>query len=454
MKLLDGVKAKGAELRERFPLVDHVVRMQEHYSAAQGSQQAGAVTYFGFLSIFPILALAFFVVGWIARVYPNAQDTLLTAIDRVLPGLVGGGTGQVALSDVQDAAGAVGLIGLVGVLYAGLGWLSSLQSALMVLFEMPARLRPNFVVGKLRDLTTMAVLGLVLMLSVGLSAVLTRTSRAVLDLVGVDGELGWIVTILAVLLGLAASALLFFLIFRLLVRPTVPDRALWSGAVLGAIGFEVLKQLSGLLLTSTRGQPAFQAFGIALILLVWINYFTRVVLYAAAWAKSSPYAERAVAPISAAIAAAVSEPGPVEREARGAVGVAPVAGEDGSGAGHRPTVLAFVGGTLAGAFVATIGRARRAADRRPRTPARVVWETGGVKFERKHAILLLAVAAWNVFSFGNFAKNLYNAYDAGEDRATGYWVAHTVLIVVNFVIAGLLGSLGWKALRASKTSDD
>lgn len=72
-----------------------------------------------------------------------------------------------------------------------------------------------------------------------------------------------------------------------------------------------------------------------------------------------------------------------------------------------------------------------------------------MKFERKHAILLLAVAAWNVFSFGNFAKNLYSAYDSGEDRATGYWVAHTVLIVVNFVIAGLLGSLGWKALKAS-----
>ncbi|MQW75942.1 hypothetical protein GHK92_08655 [Nocardioides sp. dk4132] len=73
-----------------------------------------------------------------------------------------------------------------------------------------------------------------------------------------------------------------------------------------------------------------------------------------------------------------------------------------------------------------------------------------MKFERKHAVLLLAVAAWNVFSFGNFARNLGNAWSAGEERATGYWVAHTVLIVVNFVIAGLLGSLGVKALRASK----
>ncbi|MFC5727686.1 MULTISPECIES: SCO4848 family membrane protein [Nocardioides] len=75
-----------------------------------------------------------------------------------------------------------------------------------------------------------------------------------------------------------------------------------------------------------------------------------------------------------------------------------------------------------------------------------------MKFERRHAILLLAVAAWNVVSFGNFARNLYSAYESGEDRATGYWVAHTILIVVNFVIAALLGSLGWKALRSTKGS--
>jgi hypothetical protein len=72
-----------------------------------------------------------------------------------------------------------------------------------------------------------------------------------------------------------------------------------------------------------------------------------------------------------------------------------------------------------------------------------------VKFERKHAVLLLAVAVWNVVTFSTFARNLWAAYESGEDRATGYWVAHSVLIVVNFLIAGVLGSLGWKALRAN-----
>ena len=73
-----------------------------------------------------------------------------------------------------------------------------------------------------------------------------------------------------------------------------------------------------------------------------------------------------------------------------------------------------------------------------------------MRLERRHGVLLLAVAAWNVLTFGMFARNLWAAYASGEDRATGYWVAHSVLIVVNFLIAALLGRLGWKALRSSR----
>lgn len=74
-----------------------------------------------------------------------------------------------------------------------------------------------------------------------------------------------------------------------------------------------------------------------------------------------------------------------------------------------------------------------------------------MKFERRHAVLLLSVAAWNVVTFGMFARNLWYAYESGEDRATGYWVAHSVLIVVNYVIAGVLATIGWRALRSGRS---
>jgi hypothetical protein len=72
-----------------------------------------------------------------------------------------------------------------------------------------------------------------------------------------------------------------------------------------------------------------------------------------------------------------------------------------------------------------------------------------VKLERKHAVLFLAIALWNVLSYANFAKNLYETWSGGEDRSTGYYVAHLVLIVVNLLIAGVLGRLGWRAWRAT-----
>ena len=72
-----------------------------------------------------------------------------------------------------------------------------------------------------------------------------------------------------------------------------------------------------------------------------------------------------------------------------------------------------------------------------------------MKFRRQHAVLLLAVAAWNVFSYATFAKNLAAAHARGEDRPTGYWVAHVVLIVVNLVIAAVLARLGLRAWRAT-----
>jgi membrane protein len=281
------LKERLATIRERSPFLDHVVRMQEHYGEVKANQQAGGITYFGFLSFFPIMALAFFAVGYVARVYPDAQDALVEAINTVLPGIVGNGDNEIPLTDIQDAAGAVGVIGLVGVLYSGLGWLSAMRDGLFVVFEKPAFQQPSFVIGKARDLVTLVLVGLVLLVSVGVSGGVTSFSKELLDMAGLGAELGWLLSLLAVAFGAGAGTLLFYAMFRLLGDPHLPQRSLWSGALFGAVGFEVLKQLSSLLLSTTEGQPAFQAFGIALILLVWINYFSRVVMYAASWAYTT-----------------------------------------------------------------------------------------------------------------------------------------------------------------------
>ncbi|MFC6287755.1 YihY/virulence factor BrkB family protein [Nocardioides sp. GCM10027113] len=290
--LKDRVTGTVGDVRERRPVVDHAVRMQKHYGEVEASQQAGAITYFGFLSFFPIMGLSFFVVGIISRVYPDARDNLTEALDQILPGLIGDGSGQISVSTIESAASVVGPLSILLVLYSGLGWVTAVRNALEVVFEMPKRAQPNFVIGKLRDALSLASIGTILFLSVAVSGFVTAFSDLMLGWVGLDTELSWLVELAGRAIGFAANVLLFFAVFRLAGRPRTPTVSLWKGALLGAIAFEALKALSFLLLGSIEGRPAFQAFGIALILVVWINYFSRVILYAASWAHTAPRARQ------------------------------------------------------------------------------------------------------------------------------------------------------------------
>ena len=73
-----------------------------------------------------------------------------------------------------------------------------------------------------------------------------------------------------------------------------------------------------------------------------------------------------------------------------------------------------------------------------------------MRLERKHALVLIGIAIWNVVTYVTFIKNLAGT----SGRPTGYYVAHTVLIIVNLVIAAVLGNWGYRAYKATRTKPD
>jgi len=288
--LKERVSTKIADLRARRPVLDHTIGAVQHYGSVNGTGQAGAVTFFGFLSFFPILALGFFFIGLISSVLPDLRDSLRIEIENLLPGVIGGDDGEIPLSTFEEYAGTVGVLGLVGVLYSGLGWLSGMRAALQVMFVTTQQEQPNLVVGKARDLATLVLIGVTLVVSVALSAVVSGFSERVITWMGLDtasvlpAALLWV---LAHGLAIAASTVLLLTMFAVLGQPHMPRSSLVWGALIGAIGFEVLKALASFLIGQTKGQPSFQAFGVALVLVVWINYFSRLVMLAASWAYTS-----------------------------------------------------------------------------------------------------------------------------------------------------------------------
>ena len=100
MKVLDRVRERLRTARARRPALDHAVRAYDRHSEVRGGQVAGAITYFGFLSFFPLLALAFAAVGYISVFYPDARDSITTAVEQAFPSLVGSGPNQINIDDV------------------------------------------------------------------------------------------------------------------------------------------------------------------------------------------------------------------------------------------------------------------------------------------------------------------------------------------------------------------
>lgn len=290
MKAVDAVKERIRAERARRPWLDHAVRAYDRNSEVLGGQLAAAVTYFGFLSFFPLLALAFALVGYVSDIYPGAQDGVTNAVEGAFPSLVGTGEGQIDIQDVIGAKAGAGLIGLVGLLYAGLGWLDALRDSLRRVFG-TAGLEISLVRKKLVDIAVLAMLGSALLLSVVVSSLATAATAYVLDFAGLADSQAATLTLkaLSVGLALAVDVVIFAILLSRLSGARCPWRQVRSGAILGAVGFEVLKLLGTFLIAKTTANPLYATFGVVVGLLVWINLNSRLIVFAAAWTATQPY---------------------------------------------------------------------------------------------------------------------------------------------------------------------
>ena len=165
-------KAALASAREKRPALDHLIRAFGRYQADAGDRQAAAVTFFGFLSFFPLVALAFSLVGYVSEWFPTAQVEITKAMNQAFPGLIGPGPNQININDIVAARAGAGLLGLLGLAYAGLGWVDALRDGLRRVFGTLDEKLP-FVKKKLVDVLVLLMLGGAVLASIVVSSAAT-----------------------------------------------------------------------------------------------------------------------------------------------------------------------------------------------------------------------------------------------------------------------------------------
>lgn len=282
----------AAGLRARYGFVDHAARAFKRQSEADGTLLAGAVTYFAFLSFFPILALAFSVAGRVVQNSAELQQQLTDLITEYLPATVVG-PDKIDVNQLAGASTAAGLLGLAGLLYAGLGWVGALRRTLRALFEAGPDQR-NVVIQKLGDVATMVMLGLAILVSLAASALVAGLAGAVLALVGLEDSAAAaaLLTGVALSLSIGLNLLTLLIVFSRLPGAQLSLRQILPGALLGAAAIELLKLFGGWYIGRTTGNPVFGVFAVVAGLLVWIYTLSVVLVFAASWvATQRPVAE-------------------------------------------------------------------------------------------------------------------------------------------------------------------
>ncbi len=345
----DGKAAKPSkidEFRQRYAWLDHMVRAAERYTERHGDHYAGAITFFTVLSIVPLIMVAFAVAGYVLFQDPELLLSLREAIGTNLPsGLAE--TVDPIIDQAIAARTAVGIIGLLGALYAGIGWMTSLREALSEQWHQ-RREPPGLVRRVMTDLLSLVTLGLALVISLGITGLAGGFARVVLEFLGMgDTPVAEVLLrVVGMLLSLVANWLIFLWVIAKLPRERVSWRAAAKAAVLGAIGFEVLKQGFTIYLGLISASPSGAVFGSALGLLIFIYLVSRLVLFATAWAATAPENQRYEVP--------EPEPAPAPAVIRPEIVVR--RGPDGPTAAGLVGVGALVGAAFGGRIRTALGR--------------------------------------------------------------------------------------------------
>lgn len=246
-----------------------VFAVVKKYGDDQGSSLAALITYYSFLSLFPLLLVLVTILGILvggsSSIAAHVKSSALGQFPVIGPEL----KGHIGSLHGNPLALAVGIVGLV---WGSLGASQAGQYAMAQVWNIPMVERPGFVPRLVRSLLLLVCLGVFLVASTALSGFTTFA-----------GSQGPAIRVGAGLLSVVVDFGLFLAAFRILTPKEVPGRDLVSGAVAGGIAWAVL-QIAGTALVGhelRHMDQTYSVFASVLGLLWWLYLSSQVVLYVA-----------------------------------------------------------------------------------------------------------------------------------------------------------------------------
>jgi membrane protein len=251
-----------ARWRARFRWLDAVLRVTDRFGAVGGGPLSASIALSTFVSLFPLLLVAIAVVGFLSSSDSSFSSQLISDL-----GLEGSTADTVrdALETAEGSRQAATVVGLVGLLWSGLGVVGSIQTGLNAVWQVKGR----GLLDKLVALGWLAGAGVLFLATAALGPVLSVVPGPVMPL--------------TILLGLALNTVLFTWTYTSLGNVRVGWRAHVPGAVLVAVGLEVLKAVGAVYVPRaiSSSSALYGSLGVVFAVLAWLLLYGRLVVYGA-----------------------------------------------------------------------------------------------------------------------------------------------------------------------------
>ncbi len=234
----------------------------------KGSHLAALITYYGFFSLFPLLLVAFTILGFVLQGNDSLRNDVASTLQERLP-LPG------VTAESLNGSGLALVLGIVLTLWSGLGATQVAQDALNTIWDVPRKKQPSFVKKRLVGLGILGVIGIGLILATAASSLASFLGPAA----GVGGAVGSVLLNTLVIAGL----------FKLMVERPLTWSEIRLGALVGGIGWTALQLIGGWYTQRLvdNADKTYGTFAVVIGLLSWIFLQSQVFVYAAEVASVS-----------------------------------------------------------------------------------------------------------------------------------------------------------------------
>ncbi|HKJ55279.1 MAG TPA: YhjD/YihY/BrkB family envelope integrity protein [Nitriliruptoraceae bacterium] len=221
------------------PVVGTLMAVQKRTKADAADQFGAAIAFHGFISLFPLIAVAVAIAGWLLADQPEQIANVVEAIQEAVPGLQSDAIDEV-LAGIIDNAGTLGIIGFLGALYTGLRVTTAAQTATQFVFGVRLE-NVNALKARAQQLGALALLGTMALASVAMSAWVQSVVLAELS-----GQFAGLVPFGAWLASAFFDVLLFWTAYRIYSAGAgLGWRSLLPGAIAGGVGWAALQYFGG-----------------------------------------------------------------------------------------------------------------------------------------------------------------------------------------------------------------